>query len=138
MLKITKIIICSGLGLFAGEKLKVCQFICIYSGEIQSNIDSYNSGVVQDAVEETYLFTLNSELTIDATKVGNVMRYANHSSPEYINWIANIITFINGGQAIALYACRIIEAGDEILFNYNFNKNFKWIQQYNDKFLLKY
>lgn len=126
--------VCPSLGLFAGEVIEPGEYICIYSGEILSEFDSENRGIVQDIIEETYLFTLNSRYVVDASKVGNIMRYANHASGQHINAFPKIIAFVQGGQAIGLYANKRIEIGQEILFDYNFQKNFEWLKVYHTKY----
>ena len=126
--------VCPSLGLFAGEVIEPSEYICIYSGEILSEFDSENRGIVQDIIEETYLFTLNSRYVVDASKVGNITRYANHGSGQHINAYPKIIAFVQGGQAIGLYANKRIEIGQEILFDYNFQKNFEWLKLYHKKY----
>ena len=126
--------VCPSLGLFAGEIIEQGQYICLYSGEILTENDSENRGVVQDVIEETYLFTLNTRYVVDASKVGNIMRYSNHGSGQHINAIPKIITYVQGNQAIGLYATKRIEVGQEILFDYNFAKNFDWMKEYHEKF----
>ena len=96
--------------------------------------DSFKVGVVQDTVEETYLFTLNSDFAVDASKVGNIMRYSNHANDIQSNSLAKVISFVDGEQIIWLFANKRIDIGQEILFNYNISKNFKWIQNYNNKY----
>mmetsp|Transcript_27157 Transcript_27157/g.27032 ORF Transcript_27157/g.27032 Transcript_27157/m.27032 type:complete len:146 (+) Transcript_27157:1284-1721(+) len=128
--------ICPGLGLFSGEIIEPQEYICLYSGEILTDRDSEDRGIIQDAIEETYLFTLNSKYAVDASKVGNIMRYANHSVGPFINANPKVITYVNGDQKVGLYSTRRIEIGQEILFDYNFKKEFKWIEEYKKKFFV--
>jgi SET domain-containing protein len=126
--------VCPSLGLFAGEIIEKEEYICLYSGEILTENDSENRGVVQDVIEETYLFTLNNRYVIDASKVGNIMRYSNHGSGNHTNAVPKIITYVEGNQTIGLYATKRINIGQEILFDYNFAKDFDWLKDYQHKY----
>ena len=48
--------------------------------------------------------------------------------------IQKIIAFVQGGQAIGLYANKRIEIGQEILFDYNLQKRFDWLIEYCKKY----
>lgn len=126
--------VCPGLGLFAGEVFEKDEYICLYGGELITDADSENRGIVQDAIEETYLFNLNDRYVVDASKVGNIMRYSNHASGPLMNATPRVITYVKGDQKVGLYASKRIEIGQEILFDYNFNKEFKWIESYKEKY----
>lgn len=127
--------VCPSLGLFAGEVIEPNEYIWIYSGEILNESDSENKGVIQDIIEETYLFTLNTEQVVDASKTGNIMRYSNHGLNQHCNAVPKIIKFVNGNQAIGLYATKHIDIGQEILFDYNIRKNFSWLNMYTSKYI---
>ena len=126
--------VCPSLGLFSGEVIEPNEYIWIYSGEVLSEFDSEKRGVVQDIIEETYLFTLNTEHVVDASKAGNIMRYSNHGIQGHCNAVPKIIKFVNGTQAIGLYAIKQIDTGQEILFDYNIRKDFSWLKDYKDKY----
>lgn len=126
--------VCPGLGLYSGEVIEKEEYICLYSGEIITDADSENRGIIQDAIEETYLFNLNSQYVVDASKVGNIMRYSNHASGAHVNAVPKVITYVRGDQMVGLYATRRIEIGQEILFDYNFKKDFEWLKAYKEKY----
>ena len=47
------------------------------------------------------------------------------------------IIIFNGYENIAfLVAKRDIEAGEELLFDYNYQKGFHWLDAYNNKYML--
>ena len=61
---------------------------------------------------------------LDAMRVGNKSRYANHSKDP--NAYAKVV-FVNGNQKIGLYAKRLLLPGTEILYNYMWANHFVWL-----------
>ena len=112
--------ICPSLGLFAGKRLEKGDLISVYSGEKLHDDDGDNRGTIQDEKEETYVFTLDKEFVIDAWRVGNLMRYSNHSENEMTNSEPKIVFTNSSYYIIILIASKTIFPGQEILFNYNF------------------
>lgn len=44
----------------------------------------------------------------------------------------------NGSMNCAnLIALRYIEAGEELMFDYNYDKSFDWLESYNQKYMIK-
>ena len=60
-------LICPSLGLFAGQNFEIGDIISIYSGEKLQDDEAEMRGLIQDAIEETYLFTLDEVYSIDAS-----------------------------------------------------------------------
>jgi SET domain-containing protein len=71
--------ICPSVGLFAGKQFKKNELICIYSGEKLHESEADMRGTIQDEIEETYLFNLDEFYCMDASRIGNLMRYSNHA-----------------------------------------------------------
>ena len=106
------------LGLFAWEIIEAHELICIYSGEKMQHLESECWGVIQDVTEESYLFDVDPNYTIDASWIGNIMRYANHSHKQFANSVANILFVNSSDNYVVLKATRRINPGEEIVFDY--------------------
>lgn len=94
----------TGLGLFAGEKIKKGVKVIEYIGE-KVTVDEANKRGGK------YLFEINSKWTIDGTNRKNIARYVNHScSP-------NCEAEIRSGR-IFILSKKAIEAGDQLTYDY--------------------
>ena len=71
-----------------------------------------------DKLKCSFLFDLNKDYVIDATRKGNKLKYANHSH-ELDNMAPRII-IRNGDHYVHMYAKRDIEPGEELCFNYGY------------------
>ncbi|KAJ7872024.1 hypothetical protein B0H13DRAFT_2059634, partial [Mycena leptocephala] len=97
-------------GLYAMEKISRGEMVIEYVGEVIR-------AQVAEKREKAYLFRIDEDLVVDATKKGNLGRLINHSCDP--NCTAKIIT-INGEKKIVIYAKQEIELGDEITYDYHF------------------
>ncbi|ORZ32738.1 histone methyltransferase [Catenaria anguillulae PL171] len=107
--------------MYALEPIEPGEFIIEYVGEIvrQPIADvrerRYNAEGLDGA---SYLFRLDDERVVDATKCGNYARFINHSCDP--NSLAkNIIA--DGEKKIVIYAGKRIEIGQEITYDYKFD-----------------
>ncbi len=94
----------TGLGLFAAEDIPKGTRIIQYVGKIISNEEA-------DQHRGRYLFTLDSEQTIDGSSRKNLARYINHSCRP--NADSDVID-----KEIWIIAKRKIKASEEITINY--------------------
>ncbi|KAL7415904.1 hypothetical protein BDY24DRAFT_337411 [Mrakia frigida] len=106
-------------GLYAMEHIPALDMVIEYVGEVirAAVADKREKYYERIGIGSSYLFRIDDESVVDATKKGNLGRLINHCcSP---NCTAKIIT-INGEKKIVIYAKHNIEAGDEITYDYHF------------------
>ena len=94
----------TGLGLFAASDIPKGARIIQYTGKLISNEEA-------DRHRGRYLFTLDSEQTIDGSSRENLARYINHSCRP--NADSDVI-----GKEIWIVAKRKIKASEEVTINY--------------------
>ena len=119
----------SGWGLFANEFIKKDCLIGEYKGELITDDIVNKRDKFREYESCTYMFKLDDEYTIDSRKMGNLLRYANHSKANSNTYPK--IVFSEGQRKIVLIAKRNIFKGEEILFDYDgqgiLGKQFTWI-----------
>ncbi|KAL5478284.1 SET1 [Sanghuangporus weigelae] len=106
-------------GLYAMERISRGEMVIEYVGEIvrAAVADKREKVYERQGIGSSYLFRIDEDLVVDATKKGNLGRLINHSCDP--NCTAKIIT-INGEKKIVIYAKQDIELGDEITYDYHF------------------
>ncbi|KAJ7756983.1 hypothetical protein B0H16DRAFT_1416765 [Mycena metata] len=106
-------------GLYAMEKISRGEMVIEYVGEvIRAQVaEKREKAYERQGIGSSYLFRIDEDLVVDATKKGNLGRLINHSCDP--NCTAKIIT-INGEKKIVIYAKQEIELGDEITYDYHF------------------
>ncbi|GAA5858176.1 hypothetical protein JCM1840_001072 [Sporobolomyces johnsonii] len=108
-----------GYGLFALEHIPVGDMVIEYVGELirQQVADRREKAYERQGIGSSYLFRVDEDLVVDATKKGNLGRLINHCCAP--NCTARIIT-INGVKKIVIYAKSNIEPGEEVTYDYHF------------------
>lgn len=92
---------------YVGEVLNTEQF--------EQRVEEYSN----DKNRHYYFMALKSDAIIDATRKGNVSRFINHScdpNAETQKWT------VNGELRIGFFSKREIMKGDEITFDYQFQR----------------
>ena len=90
-----------------------------YTGELLTNEECERRGAVYDRRDSSYLFGLNNKWVIDAQKVGNKLRFANHD--RNANARAHVM-MLDGDHHVGIYAKTNLAAGTEIFYDYGYAK----------------
>ncbi|KZW00409.1 hypothetical protein EXIGLDRAFT_761757 [Exidia glandulosa HHB12029] len=106
-------------GLYAMERIARGEMVIEYVGElVRAQVaDRREKLYERQGIGSSYLFRIDDELVVDATKKGNLGRLINHSCDPNCN--AKIIN-VNGVKKIVIYAKQDIELGDELTYDYHF------------------
>ncbi|KAL5559687.1 hypothetical protein UlMin_035898 [Ulmus minor] len=112
-----------GFGLKLLEDLSEGQFLIEYVGEVL-DMQAYLARQKEYALKghkHFYFMTLNGSEVIDACVKGNLGRYINHSCDPNCRtekWM------VSGEVCIGLFALRDIKKGEEVTFDYNYERVF--------------
>lgn len=109
-----------GYGLYSRTTIPKEEFIGEYTGEVISRSEGNRRGAMYHVLGQEYLFIINKAQEIDASNNGNKMRFMNNSQrDEHIN-VEPKMLWCSGVVRVGLFAKRQIEAGEELLYNYNY------------------
>ncbi|KAK0095871.1 hypothetical protein PV326_007174 [Microctonus aethiopoides] len=106
-------------GLFAMEPIAADEMVIEYVGQMIRPIvaDLRESQYEATGIGSSYLFRIDLEAIIDATKCGNLARFINHSCNP--NCYAKVIT-IESQKKIVIYSKQPIGVNEEITYDYKF------------------
>nr|XP_025885096.1 histone-lysine N-methyltransferase ATXR7 isoform X3 [Solanum lycopersicum] len=106
-------------GLVALEPIDAEDFVIEYVGQlIRRRVSDIREHYYEKiGIGSSYLFRLDDDYVVDATKRGGIARFVNHSCEP--NCYTKVIS-VEGQKKIFIYAKRHIAAGEEITYNYKF------------------
>ncbi|KAF2810107.1 uncharacterized protein BDZ99DRAFT_386840 [Mytilinidion resinicola] len=108
-------------GLYAEENIAINDMIIEYVGEKvrQRVADLREKKYDLQGVGSSYLFRIDEDTVIDATKMGGIARFINHSCTP--NCTAKIIR-VDGTKRIVIYALKDIAKNEELTYDYKFDR----------------
>jgi len=106
-------------GLFAMEHIGADEMVIEYVGDVIRPVlaDDREARYEKQGIGSSYLFRIDLDYVVDATKCGNLARFVNHSCEP--NCYAKIIK-IDGSSKIVIYSKQPIAIGEEITYDYKF------------------
>lgn len=107
-------------GLYAAEPIEKEEFVTEYLGEYvrKAVADVREQHYRRAGFGDDYIFRVDNDLFVDATRRGGLARFANHCCEP--NCYTRIIV-AGGKQRIVLYSKKRIELGEEITYDYKFD-----------------
>ncbi|RVE68468.1 hypothetical protein OJAV_G00092130 [Oryzias javanicus] len=106
-------------GLFAMEPIAADEMVIEYVGETIRQViaDRREQRYEEEGIGGSYLFRIDQDTIIDATKSGNLARFINHSCNP--NCYAKVIS-VESQKKIVIYSRQPISINEEITYNYKF------------------
>lgn len=109
-----------GWGLFARLPMAQDSMVAEYRGVlVRASVAGPREARYRAAGRDCYLFNLDDLHVLDATEAGAISRFTNHScSPSLYTKILSV----DGRQRLVFFARRDIGAGQELTYNYRFER----------------
>nr|XP_057922363.1 histone-lysine N-methyltransferase 2C isoform X2 [Doryrhamphus excisus] len=105
-----------GLGLFAARDMEKQTMVIEYTGTILRNeVAIRKDKAYRSQNRAVFMFRIDSEHIVDATKTGGLARYINHCCAP--NCVAEVVTF-ERGYKIIISCIRRVEKGEELCFDH--------------------
>ncbi|XP_016087348.1 histone-lysine N-methyltransferase SETD1B-A-like [Sinocyclocheilus grahami] len=106
-------------GLFAEEPIAADEMIIEYVGQSIRQViaDMRERRYEKEGIGSSYLFRVDQDTIIDATKCGNLARFINHSCNP--NCYAKIVT-VEAQKKIVIYSRQSVNVNEEITYDYKF------------------
>ncbi|KAE9595226.1 putative histone-lysine N-methyltransferase [Lupinus albus] len=109
-----------GFGIFAKHPYKGGDMVIEYTGElVRPTVADRREHFIYNSLvgAGTYLFRIDDERVIDATRAGSIAHLINHSCEP--NCYSRVIS-VNGDEHIIIFAKRDIEQWEELTYDYRF------------------
>lgn len=108
-------------GLYALEPIAAKEMIIEYVGELirQQVAEHREKSYLKTGIGSSYLFRVDENTVIDATKKGGIARFINHCCDP--SCTAKIIK-VEGQKRIVIYALRDIDTNEELTYDYKFER----------------
>uniref|UniRef100_A0A0L8H9Q3 Histone-lysine N-methyltransferase n=1 Tax=Octopus bimaculoides TaxID=37653 RepID=A0A0L8H9Q3_OCTBM len=108
-----------GLGLFSARDLDKHTMVIEYIGDLIRNEVANKREIVYEAQNRgVYMFRSDTDTVIDATMVGGLARYINHSCNP--NCVAEVVPFEKESKIIIITSRKIVR-GEELTYDYKFD-----------------
>jgi len=105
-------------GVFASQEYAQDEMIVEYVGEIiRQSVADVREKYYEEKNIGCYMFKIEDDMIVDATRKGNIARFVNHSCEP--NAYAKIVN-INGSKKIVIFAACVIRPREEITYDYKF------------------
>ncbi|XP_021733247.1 histone-lysine N-methyltransferase ATX1-like [Chenopodium quinoa] len=109
-----------GFGIFAKQPHKAGDMVIEYTGElVRPPVADRREHLIYNSLvgAGTYMFRIDDERVIDATRAGSIAHLINHSCEP--NCYSRVIT-VSGDEHIIIFAKRDIEQWEELTYDYRF------------------
>lgn len=109
-----------GFGIFAKQPHRAGDMVIEYTGElVRPAIADRREHLIYNSLvgAGTYIFRIDNERVIDATRAGSIAHLINHSCEP--NCYSRVIT-VNGDEHIIIFAKRDIKQWEELTYDYRF------------------
>ena len=109
-----------GWGLFVKEAIGKDSMIVEYQGQMirQKVADEREKCYEEMGIGSCYMFRLDSSTIVDATRIGNLARFINHSCTP--NAYAKVVTVDGNEKKIIIFAQKALGVDDEVTYDYKF------------------